>query len=189
MNKNKHLKILRTAEALFNRFGIRKTAVDDIASSARVAKGTIYNNFGRKEGVLGALLRDKIGSFEGMMESAIQNIKDPVEGLKFVLIERLKLIQNSPFLSDQVIRVDDMTFNSLVEDLDRLVRTIMGRILDRFTDTISIPDRKRILDTLVYQLRGIEQSIRGAISVIDTEKIEQDLDYLIGMIISRRAHK
>ncbi len=82
-----------------------------------------------------------------------------------------------------------MTFNSLVEDLDRLVRTIMGRILDRFTDTISIPDRKRILDTLVYQLRGIEQSIRGAISVIDTEKIEQDLDYLIGMIISRRAHK
>ena len=24
MNKNKHLKILRTAEALFNRFGIRK---------------------------------------------------------------------------------------------------------------------------------------------------------------------
>jgi AcrR family transcriptional regulator len=190
MNREKHITILRTAEMLFNRFGIKKTAVDDIAAAARVAKGTIYNNFGSKEGILSAILKEKAGSFERGIESALQSLKDPVDGLKFILIERLKIIQNSPFLSDHVIRVDEMTFNTLIEDLDRILRVLMGNILDRhLPDVFPLPDKKRVLDTLLYQLRGIEHSVRGALGTIDRQKIEQDLDYLIRMIIPGRTNR
>jgi len=60
MVKRKQQQILRTAEIMFNRFGVKKTAVDDIAHDARVAKATIYNYFGSKEGLLKALILEKI---------------------------------------------------------------------------------------------------------------------------------
>src|SRR4030042_2908019 len=100
MKKNKREHILQEAEKLFNRFGIKKTAVDEIARYARVAKGTIYNYFGDKEGILKELLNEKIAFFEKALDTTLRSIKDPVERLRSILMERLKVSLNTPFLSD-----------------------------------------------------------------------------------------
>ncbi|HOO71414.1 MAG TPA: TetR/AcrR family transcriptional regulator [Spirochaetota bacterium] len=184
MNREKKLTILKTAEKLFNRFGIKKTAVDDIAALARVAKGTIYNNFGSKEGVIHELIQEKINAFEKKLETTLQGIKDPVEELKVVLSERIKIILNSPFLCDRLLSVDELTLHSLTDELDRRLRQVIGRILAKDLPVVlAAAEQSKILNALIYFLRGMEQSMRDALPGIDTEKIEQELDYLIRRMV------
>ena len=54
---NKHEKILRAAERLFEANGFHATGVEEIASKAEVTKRTLYKHFGSKEGLIEAVLR------------------------------------------------------------------------------------------------------------------------------------
>ena len=49
MNQAKLETILHTAKKMFARYGPRKTSIEEMARVARVAKATIYNNFGNKD--------------------------------------------------------------------------------------------------------------------------------------------
>lgn len=52
-------RLLDAAEACFQRFGVAKTTVEDVAGEARVSRATVYRYFeGRDALVLGVLLRD-----------------------------------------------------------------------------------------------------------------------------------
>jgi AcrR family transcriptional regulator len=51
-------RLLDSAEACFERFGVMKTTVEDVAAHARVSRATVYRYFdGRDDLVLGVLLR------------------------------------------------------------------------------------------------------------------------------------
>ncbi|PKL39554.1 MAG: hypothetical protein CVV44_04840 [Spirochaetae bacterium HGW-Spirochaetae-1] len=182
MNKEKRQKILESAEKLFNRFGIKKTAVDDIASLAHVAKGTIYNNFGSKEGILNELLKEKIKEFEKGIEYSLQSIKDPLSRLKVILTERINILINNPFLSDGLLRINEISLKQLSQDLDRKLQQLISKIIDKDLSRISERDKGHIIDTLFYTLRGIEETIKEKFDSITREHIEQDLDYLIKRI-------
>ncbi|MFH2130902.1 MAG: helix-turn-helix domain-containing protein, partial [bacterium] len=67
MKPIKKRQILEITEKLFNRFGIHRTGVDEIAKLADVAKGTIYNYFGNKEGLFRALALEKLAVFEALL--------------------------------------------------------------------------------------------------------------------------
>ncbi|WP_299668582.1 TetR/AcrR family transcriptional regulator [uncultured Ruegeria sp.] len=71
--------ILKSAEELFSKHGVRQTSVDDIAEHAGVGRMTIFNYFGSKDGVIFEMMRSE---FEQGCEDAElildQNI--PFEG-------------------------------------------------------------------------------------------------------------
>ena len=180
MNKEKHSKVLTAAEKLFNRFGVKKTAVDEIASLAKVAKGTIYNHFGSKEGVLGELIKQKLQLFQEKADIYSQSIKDPVSRLRAVLFERIKILMNTPFLWDTMLNTDIMNIKDIKDEIDRHSRTIINKILNQgLVKTISSAEKNQILDTILFTIRGMEQSLRDSLGQISMEKIEQDLTYLI----------
>jgi AcrR family transcriptional regulator len=189
-NKEKKQMILKTAEKLFNRFGIKKTAIDDIAALARVAKGTIYNNFGSKDGVLFEVLKQKIDAFEKGIETALLGIQDPVDELKIVLLERIRLIQNTPLISESIVAGDDMSLRSLYNELDRRLRLFIDRILQKDVPVaLAAGERSKIIDSLIYLLRGIEASLRDSLTPQRPETIEQNIDYLIRRMIPHSGLK
>lgn len=59
--------ILAAAQALFGRYGYRRTAIDDIAREAGIAKGTVYLYFKSKEEIFRALCQQLI---ERVLETA-----------------------------------------------------------------------------------------------------------------------
>ena len=52
-------RILEAAQRHFNEHGLERANVDAIAADAGVAKMTVYNNFGSKEGLFQAAVRDR----------------------------------------------------------------------------------------------------------------------------------
>jgi len=184
MNKEKHSKVLAAAEKLFNRFGVKKTAVDEIASLAKVAKGTIYNHFGSKEGVLGELIKQKLQLFQEKADVYSQSIKDPAVRLRAVLSERIKILINTPFLWDSMLDTDAMSLKDLKDEIDRHSLNIINKILNQgLVKTISSAEKNQILDTILFTIRGMEQSLRDSLGQISMDKIEQDLTYLIKAMI------
>ena len=54
---DRNLMLLQAAQAVFARYGVRKTTMNDIAREAGVARQTLYNAYPSKEAVLRATLR------------------------------------------------------------------------------------------------------------------------------------
>ncbi|HYD13980.1 MAG TPA: TetR/AcrR family transcriptional regulator, partial [Allosphingosinicella sp.] len=52
-------RILEAAQRHFNEHGLERANVDAIAADAGVSKMTVYNNFGSKEGLFQAFVRDR----------------------------------------------------------------------------------------------------------------------------------
>ncbi len=70
MKQEKVTSILETSRKMFARYGPKKTSIDEMARLARVAKATIYNYFGSKEGVyLEVLRREKDGLLKKLSDS------------------------------------------------------------------------------------------------------------------------
>ncbi len=63
-------RILETAQEHFNESGLERASVDAIAADAGVAKMTIYNNFGSKEGLFQAVVRDRTATVVARVPAA-----------------------------------------------------------------------------------------------------------------------
>jgi len=186
MTLHKKQEILNAAEKLFNRFGIKKTAVDDIALTAKVAKGTIYNYFGSKEGIIKEILNKKISLVEEKIENSIQNAKDPVAKLKLTLMQRFQIIADTPFLSDKSIYFDDINIKKVLDDMDKFAKKIINGVLDYdLKGKIPQMEKIRVLDTILYTMKGIEEAIKSRMGDISMDTIEKDIEFLIISIFSK----
>jgi AcrR family transcriptional regulator len=66
--------ILDAAEAVFAERGFHGARIQDIAESARIAVGTVYNHFAQKDDVLAALLEERT---EGLLAQMSAGADDP----------------------------------------------------------------------------------------------------------------
>jgi AcrR family transcriptional regulator len=182
---NKKQEILNAAEKLFNRFGIKKTAVDEIASTASVAKGTIYNYFGSKEGIIKEILTKKAAQLEESIESSIQNMKDPMGKLKITIMKKLNLVAENPFISDKTIFHEDRNIRDIMDKIDIFARDKINSILDyNLNEKLSQNEKNRIIDTILYAIKGIEETIKNSFENVSMDMIEKDIEFLISIIFS-----
>jgi AcrR family transcriptional regulator len=79
---DKRKKILESAEYLFAKHGYHATEVEEIAKSAGMAKGTIYNYFKSKENILLSVLESGVQELSIKMAEGIEQIDDTVEKIK-----------------------------------------------------------------------------------------------------------
>jgi AcrR family transcriptional regulator len=186
MNKRKKEEILRASEALFNRFGTRKTAVDEIARLANVAKGTIYNYFGNKEGIVKEIIKNRASLFEDLISRSVTSAGDPFKKLSSAINGRIRLIMETPFLADKLLNSNDKNIKQAFEDFDRMTKKTINSILDTLPSiNITQFERKRIINTILFTIRGIEDSIRKSIDDISIKNIEKDIDYLINTLFAK----
>lgn len=177
-------KILSVSEKLFNRFGINKTGVDEIAEEAEVAKGTIYNYFGNKEGVIKAIIEEKKASFSSFIDKYFNYENDPFTLLKKAIVEKVKIRMETPFLSDKMI-AKKKNIEKFLIDLDISAQNIFEKILtSQISKKISSIDvnKDKILETLSLLLKGLDEKIKEGYEKFSLEKIEEFIDYIIKTI-------
>lgn len=70
-------RILEAASRLFYEQGIRAVGVDAIVEEADVAKVTLYNNFGSKDELAAAYVRDRRARWQGWIEDFVDEEEEP----------------------------------------------------------------------------------------------------------------
>ncbi len=191
MKPIKRKQILEIAEKLFNRFGIRRTGVDEIAKLAEVAKGTIYNYFGNKDGLLKELAADKLTDFEEMLEKSLKSIKDPIAKLNSAAIGHLSITIDNPFLSDKLLYGNyDEKIKAFLVELEKRTRNRISQIIDGIDPARLVSKEKKILtNTLLFTLKGMTDSILECVEPVTIKKFEKEIDLLIKALVPIRSAK
>lgn len=80
--------VLDAAAVLFDRFGYRKTTIDEIAQEAGIGKGSVYLRFKSKEEIGVAWLRRTL---EGLFDDLVSDVegRPPLEAVEIFLAQRI----------------------------------------------------------------------------------------------------
>jgi AcrR family transcriptional regulator len=82
MDLDKKLKVFEVSKELFERFGFKKTTVDEIAAGASISKRTLYEMFDSKEKILSELVIHEGIYIERIMQKELEGINDPLQKLQ-----------------------------------------------------------------------------------------------------------
>ena len=187
MKPEKKQRIIAAADKLFNRFGIQKTGMDEIARLSRVARGTLYNYFGSKEGLLDELLREKLLQFETLLNRTLTSLRDPVDRLRSALRERINITVSTPVLLTRSLSADEDIISTLYSELDKRSRASISPIIDSLYESgISSAEKDSLLNTLIYTVRGLELSLRDKGEAPSPDRLEDDINNMVGMIMSKK---
>ena len=94
MNKTKKA-IFNAAIKVFSIEGYDSATVDEIASEAGVAKGTLYYNFQGKEEIFKFVIDEGMKLIKNEVLDAIKDIDDPLEKLKISAKVQLRYVYNN----------------------------------------------------------------------------------------------
>ncbi|TLS52097.1 TetR/AcrR family transcriptional regulator [Paenibacillus antri] len=133
LKNEKYYAILQGALRTFAEHGFHKSQVSKIAKAAGVADGTIYLYFKRKEDILIALFREKLGELVAKFRASLDERADPVDSLRklceihydelekdvdFAVVTQLELRQSSLELRRE-IGASFKPYIVLIEDIVR----------------------------------------------------------------------
>ncbi|SDZ31624.1 DNA-binding transcriptional regulator, AcrR family [Amycolatopsis xylanica] len=163
--------------------GLVGLTVDDIAAEAGVAKGTVYYNFGSKDGLVDALLRYGVGLLSDRLRAAVSD-DDPLEVLESQVDAALEFIAEYPGFSQ--ILVSEMwrtpgqwheTLTLLREEIISIVKEQLQRIDDagRLPPGVRIPTAAAglfgtmlvvALDWQVFQPQRTRADVRDSVMIL-----------------------
>jgi TetR/AcrR family transcriptional regulator, acrAB operon repressor len=113
-------RILDTAERLFEKHGVSRTSLEDIAVAAGVTRGAIYGHFTSKGDLFVAMWQRIRPPVDSLHDSGPQDKDDPLGQLRTMLVVMFKLVSTKR--QDQ--RVLHIMFHKceLTDDMDELAR-------------------------------------------------------------------
>lgn len=98
MDTEKKFKVYEAAKELFERFGYKKTTVDEIAAGAGISKRTLYEMFESKECILSELVMHEAFLLHEKIQTEINDIDNPLIKLERFTMFNMDYFANSPFL-------------------------------------------------------------------------------------------
>ncbi|MCZ2249119.1 MAG: TetR/AcrR family transcriptional regulator [Bacteroidia bacterium] len=88
--------IVSVANKLFSRFGFQKTSLDEIAKTARKAKGSIYYHFASKEELFKEVVSREMSVLKNQLSVIVHNTElNAGDKIKNYLIQRMELLNNA----------------------------------------------------------------------------------------------
>ena len=97
MENNKNY-ILDVAKRRFDRFGFKKTTVDEISRDARISKKTLYENFKNKEDLFVSLfIREALTARKAIL-TRLKDIEDPLEKIRNFMVFSRDYFKEQPFM-------------------------------------------------------------------------------------------
>lgn len=92
-------RVLMSAADCFERYGFRKTTVDDIARAAQVGKGTVYLHFTDKDGVLTAVMEALSADLAAAAVAGTDPTRHTLSNLLLMLRNMIEFLRANPLLA------------------------------------------------------------------------------------------
>lgn len=159
----KREEIIGAAQKRFGIYGLKKTAMTEIADDLAMSKGLLYYYFPDKEHLYKAVVEKEIDEFEKKVNDRIHKMEDPVRKLKEYV--QLRLINFRSMLNLSRLRLEEMQgINSFMCDTWESIRQFEKNIiLDTLregheTGLFIVDDPEKIADLLFELLRGLRMT-------------------------------
>lgn len=183
MHYHKLESILSVAKSLFAKYGLRKTSLEEVAKLARVAKGTIYNYFGSKDGVYREVLAREV-------EEVIKGLKDdilaadgPVEALKqFIFAKRYHIRRALNLFKVESGEVNFPEARKIREDFFQQELSLLEKILGEGIEggIFDGSEPRTMAKSILLALKGFEKVyLRGEI----VEDVEETLQKFVSIMM------
>jgi len=91
-NKDVAQRILQAAIKVFDKYGLRKTTMRDIAESAGMSKSSLYYYFRDKKKILSSVIRQEAETLIEKLSMAVQRAASPQDKLRVYVITRMRLL-------------------------------------------------------------------------------------------------
>lgn len=155
--------IVSVANRLFSRFGFQKTSMDEIAKTARKAKGSLYYHFASKEALFKEVVSREISVLKNQLSAIIHNTElNAGDKIKKYLIVRMELL-NEAANYHETLKADFyehyLFIDELRSDLDKWELDNLRKILEQgindgyFNKTENIDV---LLEMIIMVVKGLE---------------------------------
>ena len=163
MKEKTRKKILEVAAMLFEKYGFHKTSMDEIARTAKKAKGSLYYHFSSKEELFTEVVSLEFGHIESELVVIVENEKlNPVEKAKAYLMKRNQILSRS-YNYHETLKTDFYerfeAINRLRHELLEWEKKQMGKIIKQGIATgvfVKVENVEMILDLFFMVLKGLE---------------------------------
>ncbi|MDU2064223.1 MAG: helix-turn-helix domain-containing protein [Sporomusaceae bacterium] len=105
--------ILDKAKERFDRFGYRKTTMDELSRDCKVSKRTIYELFRDKEDLFTNLMIRENQAFQKVLFEQIAIIDDPLEQITQLIRTAIRFFNEDHFLT-RLLKADDQLFSAFI---------------------------------------------------------------------------
>jgi AcrR family transcriptional regulator len=177
-------RIVATAQALFARFGLRKTTLDEIIRRANVAKGTFYRYFSNKEALFREVIERESEMMMSLIGKAVADAATPVDKIAAYLKARVESVSELSNLyeitrervSEHWPRCEEIRERHLLEE-QRIVRGILEDGVSQGVFELRTPELAAA--AIVMAARGLESSWMLEANSLEAE---QGADILLGVL-------
>ena len=165
LNKDDEVKsaILEAARRVFQKWGLNKTTMEDIAHEAGKGKSTLYYYYKSKDEIFHALAIDEFNTIIGKAKSSIDRIQSAKEKLRkyiaTMLIETKRTVSIYPLVKGE-IKGNKEFIDSLQKQLDNKEEAIIidilnaGLVSGEFTSLKNV-DMNKAANVLLGIIRGL----------------------------------
>lgn len=165
LNKDDEVKsaILEAARRVFQKWGLNKTTMEDIAHEAGKGKSTLYYYYKSKDEIFHALAIDEFNTIIGKAKSSIDRIQSAKEKLRkyiaTMLIETKRTVSIYPLVKGE-IKGNKEFIDSLQKQLDDKEEAIIidilnaGLVSGEFTSLKNV-DMNKAANVLLGIIRGL----------------------------------
>lgn len=186
---DKKIAILNIADKLFARYGYQKTTMEDIASTCRMAKSSIYYYFQNKDEIFAEVIKQDSLEFRKKLNEAVDSVKQPQARITAYVIARLRHLRELTnyyvTLTDEYLEHHNFieeTRNDFYEYEKNKLKELLQAGVNQQKFKVPDPDLTARMISII--IKGLEYPLLISKSNIDPEsEIPQLLNILFAGII------
>ena len=176
--------IIQTAQKLFAKFGMRKTAVDEIAEKAHVSKGSIYHHFRDKEDIFRSVIRREGETLIAKIWEEISKQANPQDKLQAMMKTKIFHYRNLVNLWEVSREMVEELLPSVEKERKRIwqeEKRMIARILQEGVEekVFTLPDINMVAESIVSAFRNLEFSWTLE---MNEKEFEMKLDSLLNIL-------
>ncbi len=158
--QQKRKDIMNAAFTLFNKEGIKKVKISDIARFAGVSQVTIYNHFTSKEELVRAVMKEYMHQQFQIFKESVEEERTFPELVELIVFEKHKAVQSlDPSLLQEMLTTDE----ELKEYVDHFYRTqtlpLFVQLLERARERGEI-NASLSMEAIMFYLNALKTEVQ-----------------------------
>ena len=189
MSETQEREILNAASTLFQKYGIRKTTMEDIAGGASMGKSSLYYYFKSKEAVYEAVLREQFVEFKYLIKSGLEGYESSQELITAFIKLVYSRIFDFPALIDALLHSEEgkasIISRAVSTEFEQWQLDMIEKLLRHGVDRQEFREMEE--SELVINSQAIGIAMFGVRSILINEKdksaFENKIDSLIYLLL------